>query len=104
MKATIFARKGKTKKGVEFYSYFTKLTKKDGTEETFTVKIREEDRPKPEDCPVNIIFNKEDANISRKTEENEETGKVYERKELWIDKYELDPEKYRDKSLDDFED
>ena len=50
MKATIFARKGKTRKGVEFYSYFTKLTKKDGTEETFTVKIREEDRPKPEYC------------------------------------------------------
>lgn len=104
MKATIFGKKRQTKKGKDFTTYFTKLTKKDGTEETYTVKLKEEDRPSLDQCPLNIIFKKEDANITIKTEANEETGKVYEKKELWINKYELDPEKWRDKSLDDFED
>ena len=101
MKATIFAKKKKSKEGREFYSYFTKLTKQDGTEETISVKFQEDIKPKGENCPLNIIFDKADANISTKTLIKED-GQVFEDKNLWIKKFEEDPEKFRDKSLDDY--
>lgn len=102
MKITVFAKKRTTKQGVKFYSYLTKMVKKDGTELTASVSFPEELRPKPESCPLNIIVAKEDANLTTKNVQNED-GTIYEKRTLWVNKYELDPEKYRDKSLDDFE-
>ena len=103
MKATIFATKKKTKQGKEFHTYFTKLKKKDGTVDTISVKFADEIKPKPESCPLNIIYNKEDANISTKPKEKDD-GTIWEDRNLWIKAYTEDPEKFRDTSLDEYED
>ena len=61
MQVTIFAKKRNTKEGKVFYTYLTKLTKKDGTEVTASVKFRDEcGSPKPDHCPCNNLLEKED--------------------------------------------
>lgn len=103
MKTTIFASKKKTKTGKDFYTYFTRLTTVDGEEETVNVGFNEETarKPKPDDCPLIIEFNREDANISTK-QITLEDGRIFERKTLWIKAYDLSSEKYVDKSLDNY--
>lgn len=108
MKVLVFAKKRKTKEGRPFTSYVTKMKKKDGSEVFATVKFREEcGNPKPEDCPLYINVKKADANMSTKTVEVVgEDGEMIEteRKTLWVNAWERDPEIYVDTSLDDFED
>lgn len=107
MKALIFAKKRKTSEGKEFFGYIATITNKDGEESTIGVKFKDEcGNPKPEACPLYIEFDKDDANISKKTEtkvdEVGEESKV-EYKTLWISKYIVSDEKYVDHSLDDYE-
>ena len=104
MKITVFAKKRTTNDGKkDFYTYLSKLSKKDGTELTVSCKFPDEIKPKAEECPLNIEFDKSSANLDHKTEVDKETGEVYERNTLWIKKYEKSKDKYVDKSLDDFE-
>lgn len=103
MKITVFAKKRTSKDGREFYTYLSKLTKKDGTEMTVACKFPDELKPKADECPLNIEFDKSSANLDHKTEVDKESGEVYERNTLWIKKYDKSKEKYVDKSLDDFE-
>ena len=101
MKITVFAKKGNTKEGKVFYNFVSKLIKKDGDEVYVTVKFPEDVRPKVDECPLNIEFDKSDANLST-TRDTVEDGTVYEHKTLWVKKYERSKEKYVDKSLDEF--
>lgn len=103
MQITVFAKKKNTKEGKIFYTYLTTLTKKDGTEEMIEVKFREDaGNPKPENCPLNVICEREDANISKKAYKREDTGELAERKTLWISAW-SEGEPYIDTSLDDYE-
>ena len=69
MEKTIFAKKRSTKDGTRtFNTYFTKLTDTTtGEEFTVQVKFREEcGQPKGDECPINIMFDKNDANFTEK--------------------------------------
>ena len=103
MKINLFGKKRTTRDGKKtFITYFSTLTKKDGTEMKVNVKLRE-DAGQPVNLPCVIEFEKQDANLSDETYEKEVDGvKVKESKKvLWINKF-LEHE-YIDKSLDDFE-
>ena len=103
MEIAIFAKKKHTKEGKIFYSYLTTLTKKDGSEEMMTVKFTEDaGAPKPENCPINIIVEKTDCNISKKTIKREDNGELYERKTLWVSSYK-EGSPYVDTSLDEYD-
>lgn len=102
MKATIFAKRRKTFDGRSFYGYLTTLTHKDGTEVTVSVKFRDTcGTPKPEDCPVNIVFDKSAANLSKHTYVVESTGEVGVGYTLWVSDWQ-EGEPYVDTSLDDY--
>ena len=101
MKITVFVKKGTTKDGKKFYNYVSKLVKVNGDEVYVTVKFPEDDKPKADECPLNIEFDKSDANLSV-TKDTAEDGTVYEHKTLWVKKYTRSKDKYVDKSLDEF--
>lgn len=105
MEITLFAKARTTKDGKPFHTYITSLKKKDGTTVVAAVKFnRSCDRlPKPEDCPMNIIVAKEDAQLSSKEFINEDTGEVFTGYSLWV-RHWADGTEYVDHSLDDFED
>lgn len=102
MEISVFAKKRTTSEGKSFYSYLSRITKKDGTELPVTVKFREDScKPvPPADCPCNIIINKDVSSLSSKKFETEDgqTGIGYT---LWVGEWELGGE-YVDHSLDDF--
>ena len=102
MQIVVFAKKRNTKEGKLFYTYLTKLVKKDGTEVTTAVKFRDVcGEPRPEVCPCNLIINKEDCNFSSNIINNEETGEIITSNTLWVNKWEMgDP--YVDHSMDEF--
>lgn len=103
MEITIFAKKRTTKEGKTFYSYISTLNRKDGTKQTVSVKFRDEcGSPKPEKCPLNIKFEKMDANLSTNDFIRDDTGEVAKSFTLWISAWEQGAP-YIDKSLDDFE-
>lgn len=102
MKATIFAKKRTTEQGKTFYTYLTNLTRTDGTTQSVQVKFREDaGQPKPERCPMNIIFDKAKGNLSTEWYDNENGERVAAYK-LWISEWK-EGEPYIDHSLDDFE-
>ena len=102
MQITLFARKRTTKEGKPFATFITTLTRKDGTQLTAQVKFKEDcGQPKPEKCPMNIVFEKTDGNLAKRTY-TDSMGDEKEAFTLWISAWkEGDP--YVDKSLDDFE-
>lgn len=102
MKATIFAKRRMTSEGKVFYTYLTTLTRKDGSEVIASVKFRDAcGVPKPESCPMNIIFDKSAANLSKHTFVKESTGDVCEGYTLWVTDW-MEGEPYVDNSLDDY--
>ncbi len=102
MKATIYSKKKQTKEGRTFYAYVAKMTKKDGSEMTMGAKFREEaGAPRPEECPMNIVFDKANGNIATKNYVNED-GEICESRTLWVSKW-TQGEPYVDHSLDEFE-
>lgn len=108
MKVLVFGKKRQTKEGKNFTAYVTKMTKKDGTEITASVKFREEcGQPKLEETPCYIEFDKTNGNMTHRNVEvtDNETGEIKEitNHTLWISKWKMSNEKYVDKSLDDFE-
>lgn len=103
MNLAIFAKKRTTKEGKTFYSYLSTMTKKDGSDLTVTVKFRDEcGSPKPENCPVNIIVDKEHANLSSRDYVREDTGETVKSYILWVSAWEMGAP-FVDHSLDDFE-
>lgn len=104
MKITVFAKKGKSREGKTFNKFVGRLHKTDGTEIPVQIKFREEcGEPKAIDCPMNVIVEKSDANLTSRDyvrEDNGETGTAYT---LWISKW-VQGEPYVDTSLDDIAD
>lgn len=103
MEITIFAKKRMSKDNKPFAVYLTSLKRKDGTELKasvgFTTKAFQ---PNPDECPINIVVDKKDANLNTSTYEDVETGALKTKYKLWVSKWERGSE-YVDHSLDDFE-
>lgn len=103
MEITVYAKKRNSYDGKTFYSYLSTLTRKDGTKQTVSVKFRDEaGNPKPEKCPMNVKFDKSNANMSTKEFVREDTGEVATSYTLWVSKWEPGSP-FVDHSLDDFE-
>lgn len=103
MEITIYAKKRTTNEGKSFYSYLSTLTRKDGTKQTVSVKFRDEcGNPKPENCPMNIEFDKCNANMSTKEFLREDSGEVGVSYTLWVSDWRQGTP-FVDHSLDDFE-
>lgn len=108
MKIAVFARKTEDSKGKKFYTYSTRLTKKDGSTESVGVAFREEcGAPDPKKCPMNIVVDRKNANLAERHRQvtDRATGEVVERvfKTLWVSDWK-EGEKYVDHSLDDYAD
>lgn len=110
MKITLFSKKKHTKEGKEFNVFVGTLNRKDGTNQYMTVKYSGDDKRLDFDgrkCPYIIEFNKEDANITKKTRTltDKETGetKSITNYTLWLKNYKESSEKFIDHSLDEFE-
>lgn len=102
MELTIFAKKRTTKEGKLFYTYLTQLIRiEDGEPVTVQAKFPEGLAPKADDCPLNIIVDKEKANLAIKELETED-GEITSRT-LWIKEYTISEYPYVDTSLDDYE-
>lgn len=108
MQKTIFAKQRTSKEGNKFYTYFTTLhnTATD-TDITVQVKFKEEcGMPDGKNCPMNIVFDKGDANFTEKnvTYTDESTGEIKEtvRRVMWLSKW-TEGEAYVDTSMNDFE-
>lgn len=103
MEITIYAKKRTTHEGKTFYTYLSKLRRKDGTEQGVSVKFRDDaGAPKPENCPMNIEFDKSNANLTKHKFTREDTGEVGTSYTLWISRWEKGTP-FVDHSLDDFE-
>lgn len=103
MEITVFAKKRHTSEGKSFFSYLATLTKKTGDTVTVSVRFREDaGNPKPENCPMNILINKNDANLSSHKYTREDTGEDAISYTLWVSAWSKGAE-YVDHSLDDFE-
>lgn len=103
MKVNIFGKKMTTKDGKKtFFTYFTTLTKKDGSECRCKVKFREV-AGSPKNLPCSIEFDRKDANLSDEYYKSEIDGVEIEKssKVLWVSKFKEC--EYVDKSLDEFE-
>lgn len=104
MQITIFAKKRTNKEGRVFYNFLSTLKRKDGTEQPVTVKFGGDAKvPNSEDCPMNIVFQREDANVARRTYTDEQTGELKVAYTLWLKAYSIG-DAYVDHSLDEFAD
>lgn len=68
-----------------------------------SVRFREDaGKPKLEDCPMNLIVEKRDANVSTKDFVREDTGETGISYTLWVSAW-TPGEPYVDTSLDEFD-
>ena len=103
MEITIYSKKRTTHEGKTFYSYLSRLTRKDGSHQAVSVKFRDDaGNPKPENCPMNIKFDKGDANLTTREFTREDTGEECLSYTLWVSRW-TEGEPFIDHSLDDFE-
>ena len=98
---TIFAKKRNTKEGREFTSYLTRLTRKDGTSQTMSVKFKDGEGPGLDACPMNIEVEREDINVSKKDYLNDD-GETLVSYTLWVKAW-SEGSPWIDASLDEFE-
>jgi hypothetical protein len=102
MEISIFAKKRTAQNGTHFTGYLSTLPRKDGTNQTVSVRFRMDcGAPEPEQCPMNIVLNKGDVNLSRKDFVNKNTGEVSTGYTLWVNKW-TPGSPYVDHSLDEF--
>ena len=103
MEITVFAKERKNSQGKTFWGYITRLTnKKTGEIESIGVRFRQSaGQPDPNDCPMNIVVDKGDCNISESTYTREDTGESAVSKSLWVMKWKPGS-KYVDHSTDDY--
>ena len=102
MEISVFAKKVTIGNGKSFYKYLSTLTTKDGEQQGVRVMFAEGcEAPKPADCPVNIVVDKGDCNVSKKkyTDKNGNSGVA---RTLWVSKYSSGSE-YVDNSMDDYD-
>ena len=102
MEITIFAKSKHTKEGKPFTVYLATLRKKTGSLQTVTVRFRETcTAPKAEDCPKNILIEKDRANLAERHYVNDK-GETCSAFTLWVSEY-ANGSEYVDTSLDDYE-
>lgn len=102
MELAIFAKRGQTRDGRNFYRYLSTLHKRDGEAVIVTVKFADgAGTPKPEACPMNIEVEKTACNLSSRTYVNE-AGEHRDSKTLWVNEWKPGAP-YVDHSLDDFD-
>ena len=103
MEITVFAKERKTTQGKPFWGYLAKLTnKRTGEIETLGVRFRQDcGQPDPKRCPMNIVIEKGNANISESTYTREDTGETAVSKSLWVSEWK-EGSKYVDHSMDDY--
>lgn len=101
MEITIFAKKRLNKEGKTFITYLSTLTKKSGEKTTVSVKFKDTcTAPKPEDCPMNIVVEKQDANLASRSFVNQQ-GDAAVAYTLWVSAWSLGGE-FVDTSLDEY--
>ena len=104
MQFPIFSKKATNADGRKFDVYFGRIMRKDGTTLPVTVKFREScGAPNPEDCPMNIVVDKSNANLASREFNDKETGEVRTSFTLWVKGWD-EGVPYVDHSLDDFDD
>lgn len=110
MEITLYAKKRTTKEGKTFFNYLSTLTDKAGETYLCTVKFRDTVQPpKPENCPVNIVIEQNDCNLSSRKMTRKvtdmETGEVSDKEfisyTLWVSAY-RDGSPFVDHSMDNF--
>lgn len=109
MNITIYRKTRTTKptdgsKARQFYVYITRLCKKNGDIITAEVKLSSElksEMDKRAKYPVNVLFDKKDANLQTKTGTTKD-GELVELHVLWLKRIN-GYEDFVDTSLDDFE-
>ena len=103
MEITVFAKERKTQQGKTFWGYIATLTNKStGEMETVGVRFRQScGNPDPDKCPMNIVVEKSDCNISTTRYTREDTGEEAVSKSLWVMKWK-EGSKYVDHSTDDY--
>lgn len=103
MEITIFAKKRTTADGRKtFFSYLTTLTRKDGTPCTCSVRfVAPAENPDPLVCPVNILVDKNDCNMTEEKYTDKKSGEDRKSYKLWIKSYKTGSA-YVDHSMDDF--
>lgn len=102
MEISIYAKKVSLSNGKSFTKYLSALTTKDGEVQGVRVMFAEGcEAPKPVDCPINIIIDKGNCNLSKK-KYTDKNGKDGIARTLWISKYSKGSP-YVDHSMDDFD-
>lgn len=101
MEITVFSKNMKTHDGRTFRIYLSKLHNKN-TGELDPVRVQfREGVIVPSVCPIIIVVDKEDCNLSiRKYKDESGTEKI--QRTLWVSKYTTSDKKYEDHSLDDY--
>lgn len=103
MKITLFAKKRTMETGKTFYNFLTTMRRKDGEDIIATVKFRDEcGEPRPETCPINIEFDKKNANLSPRKYIDKD-GVEQTAWTLWLSAWVNSDDVYVDHSLDDFD-
>lgn len=104
MKLAIFAKRMQSKEGKQYAIYLTTLQNRvTGEEIKARVKFREGGGvPKPDNCPMNIIVSKENANLVTSKYTIEDTGEERLTRVLWVGEW-SEGEPYVDHSLDEYE-
>lgn len=103
MQITVFAKRRQTKEGKTFFNYLATMVNRNGDEIPCQVKFREgAGQPKPELCPMNILFDKRDANFTTREYTDPNTAEVRKAHVLWVSQWEQGSD-YVDHSLDDFD-
>lgn len=99
MTITVFAKTSHNNEGKTFISYSGRMTNKSGEVISMGIKFKQPcNGPTKDQCPVNINFKREDANLQERYDDK--TDRVY--KTLWVSAYEIG-DAYVDHSLDDFD-
>lgn len=104
MQITVFAKSATSKEGKKYNIYLGRLINKNtGEEVNVRIKFREScGQPKADACPMNILVNKEDANMVTSKYVVEDTGEERTTRTLWISGWSEGPA-YVDHSLDDYD-
>lgn len=103
MEKLIFAKKRKTLEGKTFTVYLTNFQKKDGSTQIMSVKFKDGvPLPKQSDCPMYILIEKDNCNISKSKYVRRDTGEESLTYTLWVGEWSKSERQYLDDSFDEF--
>lgn len=102
LKVTLFSKQQMRSDGRTFPKYLATLTRTDGSTLTCQVRFKmdEKSKPDPASCPMNILVNRNKANLAKRALVDKDTGEVFDAFTLWVSEW-REGEPYVDHSLDD---